>query len=531
VTKAAASTVIGHSYPRRACAMFEGIPTLAALCAMFEGMEHRRLLAQAEAHRPFVGSSLFEQVGGSATVSALVARLYDGIESDRELRPLFGRDLTLERESQRRFFSEWLGGEREYSDRAHLPLKHRHDLIPITRALAARWLGHFRHALDASIQLPKARTLIFEKARLLAMALVNESDEPSRLRAKHHGTCLRYLPAIESLTLARRGDEPALRRLLQEAPEVLASQPHVASLLQLAVLGGRREVVQLLIAHGVDVNKPAAIEELIFITPLCAARAKRRKEIEVLLLEHGAKEDIFSHAYLGDVPRVTLDLKDDPNASQQVDPAVDALAITPIHHAVAGTRVDALRALLSVVSSNDGIVGGERALRAAAERGSVDLATLLLDRGVKATSIGAGRWVLHPKLAPLLSEAGASVDRSGAWIGLSCTGNQGRKDDPEYVTALLAHGARVDDKRMVGQGNEGGRATALHYASKAGFSKTIAVLLRAGADPNAVDDNGLTPGDWLKSAAKSVDRNAVLRALDASLAPTGAATPSPPRRP
>ena len=44
---------------------------------------------------------------------------------------------------------------------------------------------------------------------------------------------------------------------------------------------------------------------------------------------------------------------------------------------------------------------------------------------------------------------------------------------------------------------DGGRATALHYAAKAGFVKTIEVLLDHGADPDFGDDNGLTPLDWL----------------------------------
>ena len=92
---------------------------------------------------------------------------------------------------------------------------------------------------------------------------------------------------------------------------------------------------------------------------------------------------------------------------------------------------------------------------------------------------------------------------------LRYTGNQGRKDDPDYVSALLRYGARVDDRRLVGQGNDGGHATALHYAAKAGFLKTIDALLAAGADPQARDDNNLTPLDWLSRAAKTVDRAAV----------------------
>jgi ankyrin repeat protein len=47
-------------------------------------------------------------------------------------------------------------------------------------------------------------------------------------------------------------------------------------------------------------------------------------------------------------------------------------------------------------------------------------------------------------------------------------------------------------------------ATALHYAAKAGFLKTIRVLLARGADLNALDDEGKTPLDRLARAAKSV---------------------------
>jgi ankyrin repeat protein len=60
---------------------------------------------------------------------------------------------------------------------------------------------------------------------------------------------------------------------------------------------------------------------------------------------------------------------------------------------------------------------------------------------------------------------------------------------------------------------DGGRATALHYAAKAGFVKTIEVLLYHGADAQARDDNGLTPLDWLARASKSVDLDAVRRLL------------------
>jgi truncated hemoglobin YjbI/ankyrin repeat protein len=477
-------------------------------------MQHRRFLAHPEAHHPFAGGDLLPRIGGRSAVVALVDALYDGIVTDAALRPLFGRDVADERAAQKRFFAEWLGGDTGYSDHAHLPLKHRHDLLPITGALAEKWLAHFDNALTAAVSDLEARRLIEGKVRVLAMALINEAGEPCPLRARPHGTCLRYQPAIESVNLARRGDATALRRLVQRAPSVLGSAPHAARLLQLAVLGGRGPVLEFLLDAGVDVNKPSPIEPLILATPLCAARMKRRGEIEALLLRHGAKEDIFTHAFLGDLKRLQEDVGRDPRTAQAIDPAVDALKVTPVHHAVAGGQVEALRVLLGDVSqANAPLLGGARAVRAAAARENVAMVAMLIERGASAASIGAGRWVLHPELASLLAHAGARVDRSGAWIGLACTGNRGRKDDPRYVAALLRHGARVEDRRLVGQGTDGGRATALHYAAKAGFVKSIVVLLDHGADPTARDDNGFTPLDWLERGGPSVDRQAVRRLL------------------
>ena len=78
---------------------------------------------------------LFARIGGPTAVGALVDGLYDRIENDAALRPLFGPDLAGGRWAQKRFFTEWLDGVGSYSSTTHLPLKHRHDLLPITREL------------------------------------------------------------------------------------------------------------------------------------------------------------------------------------------------------------------------------------------------------------------------------------------------------------------------------------------------------------------------------------------------------------
>jgi hypothetical protein len=170
--------------------------------------------------------------------------------------------------------------------------------------------------------------------------------------------------------------------------------------------------------------------------------------------------------------------------------------------------------LARALDAKEPLRGAKHAFRMAVAHENVAIVAMLLDHGADATTVRAGRWVMHPQLAPMLSRAGARIDRSGDWIRVSCTGNQGRKDEPEYIAALLRHGARVDDRRETVQMTDGGRATALHYAAKAGFVKTIEVLLDHGADPEARDDNGLTPLDWLERAALSVDRQAVRRLLE-----------------
>jgi hypothetical protein len=253
--------------------------------------------------------------------------------------------------------------------------------------------------------------------------------------------------------LARRGDIAGLEAALALAPDLLRPT-YAAAIMQAAAPAGRTEVAAMLLDNGAGADHPfylpvgvtgSAFERVIFVTPLCAARFKRRAAVEALLLAAGAREDVFTAAFLGDLTLLARMLADDPGLAQAADPAVDVLDITPVEHAVAGGQADALRLVLDHIAHP--LPGGVRALRGAAAQGSVAMAELLMAHGADATQIGVGRWVLHPELAPLLAGRGAAIDSSGSWIGASCTGNQGRKDDPDYVRALLRHGARATDRR------------------------------------------------------------------------------------
>jgi truncated hemoglobin YjbI/ankyrin repeat protein len=475
-------------------------------------LEHRRFLAPSASFRPFRDTGLFARLGGQAAIDRLVDTLYDRFVTDEPLRPLFDRDLTTERTRQKLFFAEWLGGPPAYSAFAWAGLAHRHAELPISRALAGRWLGHFRRALEAVIPAGVDPGEILERVQELALALVN--DRPAPERGTPHGMCLPANdPLVVAAGLARRGDQAGLARLREQVPDLLARPLHAAAVLHQAVFAGKETAVTWLLDQGADPDKPsalpvgvagAAFEGILFVTPLCVARLRRRAAIAALLERRGVKEDVFTAAFLGDTEGLGQLFAAEPSLAQAPDPAVDVLEITAVHHAVAGGSDAAAMVVLDQVTGP--VQGAERALRGAAALGKTTLVKRLLAMGADASGVGVGRWVLHPELAPVLSAAGATLAGTGHWIGASCTGNQGRKDDPEFVRALLQHGARVDDRRP------GSEATALHHAARAGFLRTIALLIEHGADPAARDAAGETPLDWLARATKSVDRPAV-RAL------------------
>jgi truncated hemoglobin YjbI/ankyrin repeat protein len=491
-----------------------------------EYVHHRRFLDPAPGIRPQQDGAVFDRIGGQAVIDRLVDCLYDRFEADAMLRPFFGASLASGRDRQKRFFAEWLGGPPRYSESAWGALYQHHEDLRITQDVAERWLGHLRRALTDTVAKGDCAEIIHERARGVALALVNTEPGPagqvsgaSRHRSQLIASCgVGARTVKQAVLLAQRGKVGELAGLAAEIPGVVERAPFAARLLQSATLSGRIEVVEWLLDLGAGADTPwhlpvrmtgGALELALFVTPLCAARMTGHSDVSALLLRRGAREDVFTAAFMGDLPLVQRLLSERAALAQVPDPATDVLTITPVHHAVAAHQLPTLRSLLDHATGP--VRTGARALRAAAERRSREMIEQLLQHGADARAVGAGRWVLDRQIAPLLATAGASAgvgtsgDDSGDWIRMSCTGNRGRADDPAYVAALLRYGARVD-QRYNG-------ATPLHYAVKAGFVRTIQVLLKAGADPGALDHRSRTPLDWLSLAATSVDLDAVRGAL------------------
>ncbi|MCY3773879.1 MAG: hypothetical protein OXG98_17875, partial [Gemmatimonadetes bacterium] len=71
--------------------------------------------------------TLFERIGGRSVVARVIDGLYDRIEEDTELRPMFTRTLAPERMKQKAFMEEWMGGEPGYTHHhAYGGIRNRH---------------------------------------------------------------------------------------------------------------------------------------------------------------------------------------------------------------------------------------------------------------------------------------------------------------------------------------------------------------------------------------------------------------------
>jgi ankyrin repeat protein len=153
--------------------------------------------------------------------------------------------------------------------------------------------------------------------------------------------------------------------------------------------------------------------------------------------------------------------------------------------------------------------GRPTAVTLAAEWGRIDVLRFLLEYGADPDGGPAeyDRWPPllcaiskgHPEAARLLIEHGARVDAFAA----AALGDAGR------MAAILS-----DDPDAVSRTGPN-RATPLHFATAVDVAR---MLIAAGADPEAVDQHGMTP---LRTAAYAGDRGrAVARFL---LAPDGGA--------
>jgi ankyrin repeat protein len=289
---------------------------------------------------------------------------------------------------------------------------------------------------------------------------------------------------------ADAGDVAKVKAFIQEGVDV-NTKVHGCTPLHCAARYGHKEVVELLIAKGADINA----KDTQGWTPLYLAINQGRKEIAKLLASKSGDVSLHTAAYIGDL--------------QTVEKLIDA-----------GANVDANEK-------------GATALLCAAKAGEIAVAKLLIANGA---DVNAGEWTplqeaaTHSKeMVKLLLAKGADIN-TGKWPALHSALDAGRfdivelllakgadaniRDDkghtplhiaasyvarlyPKIVEILISNGADINARDNNGK-------TALSYAVENGYTEIVELLIAKGADVNARDGEGQTPLSYAQEQSYTV---------------------------
>lgn len=293
------------------------------------------------------------------------------------------------------------------------------------------------------------------------------------------------------LKAAARGDIPAVKHYLKINRDWLNTEgPHGRTMLWEAAYKGRTQLVRELIKRGAKVDPIGGYYTpmLVELSPLAVAQAAGRTELVELLEHHGAQDDIYAACHRGDLAAIRAFLKANKKAVNI--PAKETehhrQGFLPIHYAVAGKQLDALKLLLKHKASiQDHLV-------LLIDWAEDDPALTKFIKSQAKGKIKRPKTTAQKKAAEHQKTKGRipAIDRPD-WQGYppiveACRGNHNAPDHPERVQQLLDKGANVNvvDYKF---------KTPLHRACQAGFIKITKLLLKQGADPNIADEKGCTP--------------------------------------
>ena len=272
---------------------------------------------------------------------------------------------------------------------------------------------------------------------------------------------------------ATKGDATQARALLAEEPTLASATGRVetalwradASALHVAVMHGRKDIVDLLLAHGADIDERDekhgfnallhAIDLADFIPDYAALGMVE------FLTSRGAQKDIFALLWLDDVEGIKALLERDPASANAIGPG----HITPLCHV---HTIEMAQLLLDHGADMHAKIdkGYEHTtpIRSVASRNSPSKCDLL-------------RF--------LLDQAGVQVD-----IFLACVlGETGMVASAIESDPALVHTVTGDD-HVLGPG-----LALLHLAAQSSCIETVEILLAHGADVNAKCPliNNMTP--------------------------------------
>lgn len=127
--------------------------------------------------------TIYEAIGGDATVRALCSRFYelmDTLPEAARCRAIHPPDLSGSESKFYDYLRGYLGGPPVYVEKyGHPMLRRRHFVAPIGSAERDEWLMCFRRAMDETITNPKLREIIWPPIEKLAHHMQNQEDTQS----------------------------------------------------------------------------------------------------------------------------------------------------------------------------------------------------------------------------------------------------------------------------------------------------------------------------------------------------------------
>ncbi|EMS98701.1 hypothetical protein H009_05773 [Agrobacterium tumefaciens str. Cherry 2E-2-2] len=125
--------------------------------------------------------TLYEAIGGDATVRALTRRFYelmDTLPEAARCRAIHPADLSGSEAKFYDYLTGYLGGPPVYVEKhGHPMLRRRHFVAPIGPAERDEWLLCFRRAMDETIENSKLREIIWTPVERLAFHMQNQEAD------------------------------------------------------------------------------------------------------------------------------------------------------------------------------------------------------------------------------------------------------------------------------------------------------------------------------------------------------------------
>ncbi|KAL9675449.1 hypothetical protein QQ045_003651 [Rhodiola kirilowii] len=293
-----------------------------------------------------------------------------------------------------------------------------------------------------------------------------------------------FVGASVLVKLVMTGDMDKLRDVIERSgtESVNSVDQSGRSLLHLAVMKNRADLVQMLLEYEPDINAHSSSGS----SPLESAAASGHALIVELLLAHGANMERSGPSSIGaihlaarqghiEVLKLLL-LKGADVESTTKDGS------TALHIATEERKRDCVRLLLASGSNTDvaNFTTGDTPLHIAAAQGDKHLVHLLLHKG-------ANKWVLNKfgKIAyDLAVEHGHSKLYDALKLGddlcLAAT-----KGEAQKVERMIENGALINGKDQYSW-------TALHRASFKGKTELVRILIEKGVELDSKDDHGYT---------------------------------------